>query len=306
MCGIVGLLMKDPDKRELLGELGTQMLEGMATRGRDSAGLAAYTGEVEEEDARKLSLYDPEGGLDWRRLAEEMQDYLDHEVTFVENGNQAVVVPHGLADMAWRWIVEERPEVSVLSVGRSIEVYKDIGHPADIAERYGFRNLVGSHIVAHTRMATESAVTWAHAHPFTVGEDFCLIHNGSLSNPNNLRRKLERRGMRFDTDNDTEAAARFLEWRLREGDDLEEAIRAGFDELDGFYTFLIGTKDELALVRDPLACKPAVAAETDDYVAIASEFRSLAYLPGISDADVFEPGPEEIYVWNKKSVAAKH
>src|SRR3712207_8749256 len=142
-----------------------------------------------------------------------MQDHLDREVTFVENGNQAVVGSHGLADMAWRWIVEERPEVSVLSVGRSNEVYKRIGHPADIAERYGFRNLVGSHIVAHTRMATESAVTWAHAHPFTVGEDFCLIHNGSLSNPNNLRRKLERRGMRFDTDNDTEAAARFLEWR---------------------------------------------------------------------------------------------
>jgi glutamate synthase domain-containing protein 1 len=305
MCGIVGLLIKDPDKRELLGRLGTEMLEGMATRGRDSAGLAAYTDEVEEEDARKFSLYAPGGSLDWRAFAGGMQDHLDREVTFEANGNHAVVVPHGLAETAWRWVVEEHPEVSLLSVGRSIEVYKDTGHPADIAQRYGFRDLVGSHVVAHTRMATESAVTWAHAHPFTVGEDFCLIHNGSLSNPNNLRRMLQRRGMHFDTDNDTEAAARFLEWRLREGDDLEAAIEAGFEELDGFYTFLIGTKDELALVRDPFACKPAVAAETDDYVAIASEFRSLAYLPGINDADVFEPGPEEIFVWNKKSVAAK-
>jgi amidophosphoribosyltransferase len=306
MCGIVGLLIKDPGKRDLLGPLGTEMLEGMATRGRDSAGLAAYTGEVEDEDARKFSLYDPEGSVEWRGLAEALGDHLGVEVDVEAHGNHAVVVPQGSAEGAWRWLTEERPEVSVLSAGRSIEVYKDVGHPADIAERYGFKNLVGSHVVAHTRMATESAVTWAHAHPFTVGEDFCLIHNGSLSNPNNLRRMLQRRGMHFDTDNDTEAAARFLEWRLREGDDLEEAIRAGFEELDGFYTFLIGTKDELALVRDPFACKPAVVAENDDYVAISSEFRSLAYLPGIDDADIFEPGPEEIFVWNKKSVAAKH
>jgi methylamine---glutamate N-methyltransferase subunit A len=303
MCGIVGLLIKDPDKRDLLGEYGTQMLEGMATRGRDSAGLAAYTDQVEEEGARKLSLYIPEGAFDWQSFVDEMQGHLAVEVTLREKGNHAVVVPHGSADVAWRWITENHPEVRVLSVGRSIEVYKDVGHPADIAERYGFRELAGSHVVAHTRMATESAVTWAHAHPFTVGEDFCLVHNGSLSNPHSLRRKLERRGMRFDTDNDTEAASRFLEWRLREGDDMEGAIRAGFEELDGFYTFLIGTNDELALVRDAFACKPAVVAETDEYVAIASEFRSLAHLPCANDADIFEPMPEEIYVWNKKSVA---
>jgi methylamine---glutamate N-methyltransferase subunit A len=303
MCGIVGLLIKDPDKRDLLGEYGTQMLEGMATRGRDSAGLAAYTDQVEEEGARKLSLYSPEGALDWQSFVDEMQGHLAVEVTLREKGNHAVVVPHGSADVAWRWITENHPEVHVLSVGRSIEVYKDVGHPTDIAERYGFRELAGSHVVAHTRMATESAVTWAHAHPFTVGEDFCLVHNGSLSNPHSLRRKLERRGMRFDTDNDTEAATRFLEWRLREGDDMEGAIRAGFEELDGFYTFLIGTNDELALVRDAFACKPAVVAETDEYVAIASEFRSLAHLPCANDADIFEPMPEEIYVWNKKSVA---
>ena len=217
MCGIVGLLIKDPDKRELLGRLGTEMLEGMATRGRDSAGLAAYTEEV-EEDARKFSLYVPEGDPDWDAFADGMQEHLGCEVTFEAIGDHAVIVPHGSAEAAWRWVVEEHPEASVLSVGRSIEVYKDTGHPADIAERYGFRDLVGSHVVAHTRMATESAVSWAHAHPFTAGEDFCLVHNGSLSNPNSLRRMLQRRGMHFETDNDTEAACRFLEWRLREGD----------------------------------------------------------------------------------------
>ena len=173
----------------------------MATRGRDSAGLAAYTDEVEEEDARKFSLYAPEGGLDWRAFTDGMRDHLDREVTFEANGNHAVVVPHGLAEAAWRWVVEEHPEASVLSVGRSIEVYKDTGHPADIAERYGFRDLVGSHVVAHTRMATESAATWAHAHPYHGGEDFCLIHT-ALSNPNNLRRMLSggactRHGQRY-------------------------------------------------------------------------------------------------------------
>ena len=157
--------------------------------------------------------------------------------------------------------------------------------------------LAGTHVVGHTRMATESAVTPDRAHPFTAGEDFCLVHNGSISNPFMIRRKLEHQGIGFDTDNDTEAASRFLEWRMREGDDLEAALQRGFEVLDGFYTFLIGTRDKLALVRDAFACKPAIVAETDDYVAIASEFRGLAHLPGVNNAKLFEPMPEELYVW---------
>ena len=186
-----------------------------------------------------------------------------------------------------------------MSAGRSIDLFKDIGTPAEVAERYGFESLRGTHLVGHTRMATESAVTPDRAHPFTAGEDFCLVHNGSLSNPNGIRRMLEPRGIHFDTDNDTEAACRFLEWRLREGDDLPGALQKGFEALDGFYTFLMGTATELALIRDPFACKPAVVAETDDYVAIASEFRSLAHLPGVKHANVFEPAPEEMYVWKR-------
>jgi amidophosphoribosyltransferase len=148
-------------------------------------------------------------------------------------------------------------------------------------------------------MATESAVTPAHAHPFTAGEDFCLVHNGSLSNPFSIRRKLEARGIKFDTDNDTEGATRYLEWRMREGDTLEQALEKGFEEFDGFYTFLMGTRDELAIVRDAFSCKPAVVAENDEYVAISSEFRSLAHLPDIKNAKVFEPKPEEMYVWRR-------
>ncbi|MEO8164028.1 MAG: class II glutamine amidotransferase, partial [Betaproteobacteria bacterium] len=181
--------------------------------------------------------------------------------------------------------------------GRLMDIYKDVGSPADVAARYEFEQLAGSHLVAHTRMATESAVTPDRAHPFTAGEDFCLVHNGSLSNPYQIRRKLEPLGIGFDTDNDTEAACRYFEWRMREGDGLETAIHKGFEELDGFYTFLMGTRDELALVRDAFACKPAIVAETDDYVAISSEFRSLAHLPDVKNATLFEPVPEEVYVW---------
>jgi glutamate synthase domain-containing protein 1 len=140
-------------------------------------------------------------------------------------------------------------------------------------------------------------VTPAHAHPFTSGEDFCLVHNGSLSNPGSVRRTLEASGVRFDTDNDTEAACRYIDHRMQEGDSLEAALRHGFEELDGFYTFLMGTRDALAIVRDAFSCKPAIVAETDDYVAISSEFRSLARLPGIRHANLFEPRPEEIYAW---------
>jgi methylamine---glutamate N-methyltransferase subunit A len=153
--------------------------------------------------------------------------------------------------------------------------------------------------VGHTRMATESAVTPSHAHPFTAGEDFCLVHNGSLSNPYRVRRKLEPLGIHFETDNDTEAACRFLEWRMREGDSIESAIEKGFTELDGFFTFLIGTANGLSLVRDPFACKPAIVAETDDYVAVSSEFRSLAHLPGVANAKLFEPQPRTIYSWKR-------
>src|SRR5204863_7819238 len=162
----------------------------------------------------------------------------------------------------------------LLSTGRAIDVYKDEGHPSDIARRYHFTQLVGTHGVGHTRMATESAVSPAHAHPFTAGEDFCLVHNGSLSNPYSVRRKLAKKGIRFEADNDTEAACRFLEWRMRAGVVLEHAIEEAFTELDGFYTLLMATADKLVLVRDAFACKPAVVAETDDYVAICSEYRA--------------------------------
>jgi amidophosphoribosyltransferase len=300
MCGIVGLLVKTSELRERLGELMVPMLIGMSDRGPDSAGLAVF-GDAAPEGMRKLSLYsgltDDGEDFNWQGLAHELKIHLGVEPQRVAKGNHAVLSFALAPEAVRRWIKEHHPRLHILSTGRTMELYKDVGTPAQVCERYDFARLKGSHLVGHTRMATETAVTPDRAHPFTAGEDFCLVHNGSLSNPNGVRRKLEPRGIKFDTDNDTEAACRFLEWRLREGDALEAALKKGFDELDGFYTFLMGTPNHLALIRDSFACKPAIVAETDDYVAISSEFRSLAHLPGIKNANVFEPAPEQMYVW---------
>ncbi len=296
MCGIVGLLVKNPAMRSQLGELMVPIFEEMASRGPESAGLAVFTERLPETD-RKYSLYAPTWDYDWAPFEADFIKRFGTEAQMAVKGNHAVLTCDEPADAVKAWTRQNHPELHVLSAGRRIDIYKDTGHPSDIARRYAFPKLVGTHVVGHTRMATESAVTPDRAHPFTAGEDFCLVHNGTISNPFMIRRMLEHKGIRFETDNDTEAATRFLEWRMREGDSLEGALQKGFEQLDGFYTFLIGTENKLALVRDAFACKPAVVAETDDYVAIASEFRALAHLPGVNNAKLFEPMPEELYVW---------
>jgi amidophosphoribosyltransferase len=272
------------------------MLIGMTERGPDSAGLAVYTDPVSDPQ-HKISLYSGGHAVNWSQILERVSREFSGHHEISAHGNHAVLITAADADQVSAWFKSNAAEVAVLSIGQSIDLYKDVGAPADIARRYRFGTLRGSHLVGHTRMATESAVTPAHAHPFTAGRDFCLVHNGSLSNPHLVRKRLEPLGIEFETDNDTEAACRFFEWRLREGDDLKTAVEHGFSELDGFYTFLMGTDQELLIVRDAFACKPAVVAETDDYVAIASEFRSLAHLPDIGHATLFEPKPEEIYSW---------
>jgi methylamine---glutamate N-methyltransferase subunit A len=301
MCGIVGLLLKKPDWRPRLGELMLPMLIGMTERGPDSAGMAVFT-EPLADDMHKLSLYSGEGAtgakFDWATLESQLRGGCDGAARLSAKVNHAVLAFARPVAEVKAWIKANAAGVQVLSAGSAIDLYKDVGLPADIARRYDFGALAGTHLVGHTRMATESAVTVENAHPYTAGEDWCLVHNGSLSNPYQLRRELEPLGIEFDGDCDTEAACRYLEWRMREGDDLEAALHRGFEAFDGFYTFLMGTRDKLALVRDPFACKPAIVAETDDYVAIASEFRSLAHLPDVKHAKLFEPKPAHIYSWS--------
>lgn len=296
MCGIVGLLLKRPSLRPELGELMLPMLIGMTERGPDSAGLAVY-GEATKEGRRKFSIYAGATRVDWQAVAADARARFGEDATLDPNANHAILETSADRDAIAAWLDDAYPTLALLAAGRAMDLYKDVGTPASIAERYGFAGFTGTHVVGHTRMATESAVTPAHAHPFTFGEDFCLVHNGSLSNPNNVRRQLESEGIPFVTDNDTEAACRFLGHRLAEGDDLATAMDKGFDVLDGFYTLLIGTRNAMAIVRDPFACKPAIVAETDDYVAISSEYRSLAALPGVASAHLFEPRPRQLYLW---------
>jgi glutamate synthase domain-containing protein 1 len=296
MCGIVGLLLKRADQRDSLGELLAPMMTCMNDRGPDSAGLAVFGATAGH--ARKFSLYSAEPATDFAGLAARLTRDTGIPAKLHAMDHHAILT--AACDRAGfsTWLAGAYPRVRLLAAGESIEMFKDVGAPASLVKRYGVSGMSGTHAVGHTRMATESAVSPAHAHPFTAGEDFCLVHNGSLSNPYSLRRRLERLGIRFETDNDTEAACRFLEWRMREGDTLEQAIEKAFEELDGFYTLLMATPSRMVLVKDAFACKPAVVAETNDYVAVASEFRSLAHLPGVEDAQLFEPRPQTIYSWS--------
>jgi methylamine---glutamate N-methyltransferase subunit A len=297
VCGIVGLMVKRPALRQSLGQWISPMLDCMGDRGPDSAGLAVFSGQLFGAN-RRYSLYAGGHAVDWGHLCDSVRRDFKVAAELTAQHNHGVLMTAAEPSRLRSWLAVNYPKLALLSVGHSIDVYKDAGHPREIGKRYRFGALTGSHAVGHTRMATESAVTPAHAHPFTAGEDFCLVHNGSLSNPYSIRRKLEKRGVRFETDNDTEAACRFLEWRMRAGESLETALEQAMLELDGFYTLLMATGNKMVLLRDAFACKPAVAAETDDYVAIGSEFRSLAHLPEIKQARIFEPAPERIYSWN--------
>jgi len=289
-------MLKSNELRPSLGKLVLPMFDSMAERGPDSAGLAVFTKPI-EPPLRRFSLFSNSHHYDWSALAQSMKTDLECQPIVSVHDNQAELTAAVEGGPLKRWLAKRGNGVRVLAAGRSIELFKDVGRPDQVARRYHFDQLQGTHCVGHTRMATESQVSPAHAHPFTAGEDFCLVHNGSLSNPYSVRRLLEEENLEFETDNDSEAACRFLQWRMTQGDTIEQALTSAFEKIDGFYTFLIGTARQIVLVRDAFACKPAVVAETDQYVAISSEFRSLAHLPGVAEANIFEPLPEQIYVW---------
>jgi glutamate synthase domain-containing protein 1 len=272
------------------------MFDAMAERGPDSAGVAIFDQPV-QEPLRRFNLLGRDRPTDWQVLLHDFEADTKAVVQADCTDNHAVWTTAVEPGLLRSWLDQKTGRPMLIAVGRAISLYKDVGKPQEIARRFRFAGRSGTHGIGHTRMATESAVSAAHAHPYTAGEDLCLVHNGSLSNPHMLRRMLESKGLGFQTDNDTEAACRYIQWRLLEGDSLEQAVASGFPRLDGFYTLLIATRDRMLLVRDAFACKPAVVAETDDYVAVGSEFRSLAKLPGVQSARIFEPKPEEICSW---------
>jgi len=305
MCGIVGLHLKNPGLQPRLGELLSQMLEAMTTRGPDSAGIAFYAdrgpASAAQGQGRELrySLRSDEA-IDWDLLAERIAAETGQDLRVEPLGSDSAVFVSQTDEGSFLAAVRRvAPHVTVPGFGRSMVVVKDVGAPAAICARYGIPGWGGYQGIGHTRMATESAVTTAHSHPFAPAADLALVHNGSFSNYATIRGRLARQGIRCDTDNDSEVAARLVASRMAEGADLEEGLRTVLKEMDGFFTLLVTTRTQFAVVRDSFACKPAVIAETPDYVAMASEYHALAGLPGITGARVFEPMPEEVHVWSR-------
>ncbi|MEM9393285.1 MAG: glutamine amidotransferase family protein [Pseudomonadota bacterium] len=296
MCGIVGLFLKDKALEARIGELLTDMLVTMTDRGPDSAGIAVYRDEVQGQ--AKLTVQVDQPTAVYPDLATRLSAAIDTAVTLETNDTHALLhLPADKTDAARAALRDLVPGLRIMSDGASIEIYKEVGLPQNVADRFAIGGMAGTHGIGHTRMATESAVTTEGAHPFSTGADQCLVHNGSLSNHNSLRRKLRRDGVRIESENDTEVGAAYLTWKMRNGASLGEALESALNDLDGFYTFVVGTKDGFGVLRDPIACKPAVMAETDQYVAFGSEYRALVNLPGIEAAHVWEPEPATVYFW---------
>ena len=301
MCGIVGLFAKSAEIEERLGAHLAAMLEQMGDRGPDSAGVAVYR-DPAPSGSSKLTLFSADELYDWDGLAGELRNAFGGSPEPDVRSSHAVFVVDAEAAEADTWVRRAHPDLRVMSAGHSIEIYKETGRPEEFVRRFDLADIQGSHALGHTRMATESRVTTEGSHPFSTGLDVCLVHNGSLSNHNRLRERLRREGIEFQTENDTEVAAGYLAWRLHQGASLQEALEDCLEDLDGFYTFLVGTADGFAVLRDPIACKPAVLAETGDWVAMGSEWRALSVLPGAADARAWEPEPGIVYAWERQKV----
>jgi methylamine---glutamate N-methyltransferase subunit A len=297
MCGIVGLHLRDPELYPRLGTLLAAMLIQMSERGPDSAGVAVYGDRrVCPAGHAAVSVLLPRGAC-----ADDVKARLATipGLTVTPAGATAVLAAPVSATELLTAVRAALPAARVVGSGTDLAVYKGIGRPGDLARTYDLAGAQGWQGLGHTRMATESAVTPEGCHPFSVGPDQCLVHNGSFANHATIRRDLRAAGVEFDSENDSEVGARFIARRLEQGVDLAEALRALCETFDGFYTLLVTSADGFAVVRDAIACKPAVIAETGAWVAMASEYRALAGLPGIEGARIFEPEPERVYAWQR-------
>lgn len=296
MCGIAGLFLKNPTFEPRLGAMLHRMMTTLSDRGPDSAGFAVFGAGDATHVKSTLRIAD---GADAKSLVAELESRLGRLHPVHRSNHVVISVVADRHAQLHREVMALAPAVELVGSGARMELYKEVGLPGDVANRFDLSGMAGTHAIAHTRMATESAVTTNGAHPFSTGLDQCLVHNGSLSNHNAVRRTLTREGLSFATDNDSEVAAGYLTWRMREGASLKQALAQSLDDLDGFYTFVVGTESGFAVLRDPIACKPAVMAETDDFVAFGSEYRALNGLPGIANARVFEPEPAIVYAWER-------
>ena len=292
MCGIVGIYLKTKKFEKNLGKMLSGMLNNMESRGPDSAGFAIYKEENKKNYKYSLCLNDTNVNDFEKKILKilkkaQLSQFSDHVILKTSENPKKMN----------KILSSNFPEVSIVGYGKSIEIFKQIGNPKDIVKKFNLESFSGTHGIGHTRMATESAITTDGSHPYSTGEDECLVHNGSLSNHNNLRRELTKKGNVFNSENDTEVAAGYVSNSLSNNKSLKDTLISGLKDLDGFYTFITGTRKGFAVVRDEIACKPAVIAETENYVAIASEFQAMAHLPNVNTAKIFEPEPGIVYSW---------
>ena len=297
MCGIVGLHLKTPELHKQLGPLMAEMMEGIVIRGPDSAGVALYgdRSRTPEGHAAVSLLEAPEDVSSL--VAAQLGDGI--EVESEQAGETTVLTARTTPEALAEAVAAAAPEAILVGLGEDMVVYKGIGNPVDLSATYRLAEAEGWQGIAHTRMATESAINAQGCHPFSVGQGISLVHNGSFSNHASIRRRLEREGVQFDSLNDTEVAARFVAYRVSQGGDLQTILTELGTVFDGFYTLLVTTEKGFAVVRDQFACKPAIIAEHEDWVAMASEFQALAGLPGIDEARVYEPEPGKVYTWTR-------
>jgi glutamate synthase domain-containing protein 1 len=297
MCGIVGLYLKNKSLEPALGDMLSHMLVTMTARGPDSAGVAIYGSGDDDKVKLTLRMADGTSVDDLRSELVAAAGSAFH--ISVRSTHIVLSVARRHAASVMQWLKTQKSRLQLVSVGETMEIYKEVGLPDQVVRKFGLAGMSGTHAIGHTRMATESAVTTNGAHPFSTGEDQCLVHNGSLSNHNAVRRSLQHEGMTFSTENDSEVAAGYLTWRMSQGAGLRDSLSSSLNDLDGFFTFVVGTRNGFAVLRDPIACKPAVMAESDDYVAFGSEYRALSVLPYIDKARVFEPEPATVYAWER-------
>jgi len=294
MCGIVGLYFKKKKLHNQLGKYLSGMLDNMSSRGPDSAGFAIYNNDSKKIFKYSLCIDDKliaknfENDVKKKFKDVNIKNLSDHFI--LQTFSPRTIIP---------FIKKFYENILIVGYGKSIEIFKQVGNPKEIVKKFNLESFSGSHGIGHTRMATESAITIDGSHPYSTGEDECLVHNGSLSNHNNLRRELIKKGKTFDSFNDTEVAAGYISNNLSKNKSLDKTLKNCLTNLDGFYTFIAGTNKGFAVLRDEIACKPAVIAENNDYVAVASEFQAMAHLPNVNNAKIYEPEPGVIYTWGK-------
>lgn len=298
MCGIVGLHLRTPALYPELGRLLTGMLCEMGDRGSDSTGVAVYGDPTWSPPGRGVvcvvDMADPADDL-----AGAVGIELGSAVTVTTVVDTQLLSADTRAEELLAAVKAVYPRALIAGFGHDLAVLKGVGHPRAMTTAWNLTRAQGWQGVGHTRMATESAVTASGCHPFAVGPDQCLVHNGSFANHATIRRGLQAAGVEFDSENDTEVGARFVAQQLADGRDVETALKELCARFDGFYTLLVSHRNSFAVVRDAIACKPAVIAETDDWVAMGSEYRALSGLPGIEHAAIWEPEPEVVYAWTR-------